>query len=107
LLHDGGGDRTATVAALPLIIEALRADGYRFVTISELVGQTGEAVMPHAANGGAPAFVLQQAGFSIMPSTERALMLLFVSAIGLAIGCCELLISEWLRLRLSKAPAAA
>lgn len=31
LLHDGGGDRTATVAALPGIIDDFRARGYRFV----------------------------------------------------------------------------
>jgi peptidoglycan/xylan/chitin deacetylase (PgdA/CDA1 family) len=31
LLHDGGGDREATVAALPAIIDAARARGYTFV----------------------------------------------------------------------------
>jgi len=31
LLHDGGGDREATVAALPAIIEGARAQGYTFV----------------------------------------------------------------------------
>jgi peptidoglycan/xylan/chitin deacetylase (PgdA/CDA1 family) len=30
LLHDGGGDRSQTVALLPPLIQALRADGYRF-----------------------------------------------------------------------------
>lgn len=32
-LHDGGGDRSETVAALPVIIAALRAQGYRFVPV--------------------------------------------------------------------------
>jgi peptidoglycan/xylan/chitin deacetylase (PgdA/CDA1 family) len=32
LMHDGGGDRTNTITALPLIIKALRAKGYTFVT---------------------------------------------------------------------------
>lgn len=31
LIHDGGGDRTASVAALPEIITALADEGYRFV----------------------------------------------------------------------------
>jgi peptidoglycan/xylan/chitin deacetylase (PgdA/CDA1 family) len=31
LLHDGGGDRAATVAALPGIIDDFRTKGYRFV----------------------------------------------------------------------------
>ncbi len=45
LLHDGGGDRSATVAALPVLIEALRARGYEIVPVSQLVGQTREQVM--------------------------------------------------------------
>jgi peptidoglycan-N-acetylglucosamine deacetylase len=46
LLHDGGGDRSATVAALPVLIEALRARGYQIVPVSELVGKTRAEVMP-------------------------------------------------------------
>jgi len=37
LLHDGGGERTQTVAALPLIIDELRAKGYQFVSIADLL----------------------------------------------------------------------
>lgn len=37
LLHDGFGDRSQTVAALDIIVEKLTAEGYRFVTISELI----------------------------------------------------------------------
>jgi cellulose synthase/poly-beta-1,6-N-acetylglucosamine synthase-like glycosyltransferase/peptidoglycan/xylan/chitin deacetylase (PgdA/CDA1 family) len=45
LLHDGGGDRSHTVEALPEIIDQLRADGYEIVPVSELVGQTRAQVM--------------------------------------------------------------
>ena len=45
LMHDGGGDRSATVAALPKLIEALRAHGYEIVPVSELIGQTRDEVM--------------------------------------------------------------
>lgn len=38
LLHDGGGDRTATVAALPLIIDELRQRGYSFTDLAGLAG---------------------------------------------------------------------
>ncbi|WP_051304338.1 polysaccharide deacetylase family protein, partial [Calidithermus chliarophilus] len=41
LLHDGGGDRARTLEALPLLIERLRAEGYRFVTVPELL-ESGE-----------------------------------------------------------------
>ena len=46
LLHDGGGDRSATLAALPVLIEALRAKGYEIVPVSELLGKTRAQVMP-------------------------------------------------------------
>jgi peptidoglycan/xylan/chitin deacetylase (PgdA/CDA1 family) len=38
LMHDGGGDRSGTLAALPQIIDTLRARGYRFATVSGLLG---------------------------------------------------------------------
>jgi cellulose synthase/poly-beta-1,6-N-acetylglucosamine synthase-like glycosyltransferase/peptidoglycan/xylan/chitin deacetylase (PgdA/CDA1 family)/spore germination protein YaaH len=38
LLHDGGGDRAQTVAALPRIIAELQAAGFQLVTVSDLVG---------------------------------------------------------------------
>jgi peptidoglycan/xylan/chitin deacetylase (PgdA/CDA1 family) len=37
LMHDGGGNRSQTIAALPLIITQLRARGYRLVTVPELL----------------------------------------------------------------------
>ena len=46
LLHDGGGDRSVTVAALPLLIDTLRAKGYKIVPVSTLIGKTREQVMP-------------------------------------------------------------
>jgi cellulose synthase/poly-beta-1,6-N-acetylglucosamine synthase-like glycosyltransferase/spore germination protein YaaH/peptidoglycan/xylan/chitin deacetylase (PgdA/CDA1 family) len=46
LLHDAGGDRSQTVAAIPKIVEALRARGFQFVTVSELLGRSRDAVMP-------------------------------------------------------------
>jgi cellulose synthase/poly-beta-1,6-N-acetylglucosamine synthase-like glycosyltransferase/spore germination protein YaaH/peptidoglycan/xylan/chitin deacetylase (PgdA/CDA1 family) len=46
LLHDGGGDRSQTVLALPQIIDGLRAAGYQIVPVSELLGQTRAQLMP-------------------------------------------------------------
>jgi peptidoglycan/xylan/chitin deacetylase (PgdA/CDA1 family) len=39
LMHDGGGDRSGTLAALPRIIDTLRGRGYGFATVSRLLGQ--------------------------------------------------------------------
>ena len=37
LMHDGGGDRSETVAALKKALPELKAQGYKFVTIDELL----------------------------------------------------------------------
>lgn len=50
LLHDSGGDRSATVAALPRIIEELRARGYQFTTIADLAGISRDEAMPPVAS---------------------------------------------------------
>lgn len=39
LMHDGGGPREETLAALPRIIDTLRGRGYRFATVTNLLGQ--------------------------------------------------------------------
>jgi len=45
LLHDGGGDRAATIKALPGIIEGLRANGFQIVPVEELIDKTRDQVM--------------------------------------------------------------
>ena len=46
LMHDGGGDRSVTIATLPLLIDTLRARGYEFVLVSQLMGKTPAQIMP-------------------------------------------------------------
>ena len=46
LLHDGGGDRTQTILALPRIIDTLRKQGYEFVPLERLMGRTRDQLMP-------------------------------------------------------------
>lgn len=38
LMHDGGGPRSETLVALPHVIDTLRARGFGFATVSELLG---------------------------------------------------------------------
>ena len=52
-MHDGGGDRSETVAALPQIITQLRAEGYSFVSICG--GDAGPQVTATYGFGNAPA----------------------------------------------------
>jgi peptidoglycan-N-acetylglucosamine deacetylase len=46
LLHDAGGDRSQTVAAIPKLVGALRAQGFEFVPVAQLLGQTRDQEMP-------------------------------------------------------------
>ncbi|MFF4040989.1 glycosyltransferase [Streptomyces sp. NPDC001816] len=41
LMHDGGGDRSQTVAALGSLIPRLKAHGFRFATVGAAVGMAG------------------------------------------------------------------
>ncbi len=46
LLHDGGGDRSQTVKALPEIIEYYQHNGFKFMTVSEALGISKQDIMP-------------------------------------------------------------
>jgi peptidoglycan/xylan/chitin deacetylase (PgdA/CDA1 family) len=37
IMHDGGGDRSATATALKRILPALKTRGYRFATVTEIL----------------------------------------------------------------------
>lgn len=50
LMHDGGGNRDQDLEALPLIIDRLKADGYTFVTISQLMAS--DSSIPQAVTSG-------------------------------------------------------
>ena len=47
LMHDGGGDRSATVEALGQLIPALRARGFTFVSLRSLCGLAHCRQVPH------------------------------------------------------------
>lgn len=53
LMHDGGGNRSQTVAALPTIITTLRLRGYQFVTLQQML----KDLPKHPASTQAPIFV--------------------------------------------------
>jgi cellulose synthase/poly-beta-1,6-N-acetylglucosamine synthase-like glycosyltransferase/peptidoglycan/xylan/chitin deacetylase (PgdA/CDA1 family) len=50
LMHDAGGNRDATLVALPRIIEYYKAHGYQFVSLATLMNKKRDDLMP-AANG--------------------------------------------------------
>ena len=46
VFHDGGGDRSQTVAALDRLIPALREAGYEIVPLNELIGVSAATLNP-------------------------------------------------------------
>ncbi|MCS6862373.1 MAG: polysaccharide deacetylase family protein [Abditibacteriales bacterium] len=50
LMHDGGGNRSATVRALPHIIAGLKKKGYKFVTVPELLEMCDKELKSTAAS---------------------------------------------------------
>ncbi|HEY0412852.1 MAG TPA: glycosyltransferase [Allosphingosinicella sp.] len=86
LLHDGGGNRAETVAALPALIDALRARGYRFVPVSALAGLDAGEVMPKIEGSDLLAVRADVAVFLALAALGALLSLLFLVAIGLGIA---------------------
>jgi peptidoglycan-N-acetylglucosamine deacetylase len=81
LLHDGGGDRSATVAALPRIIDYFQQQGYRFVTVGELVGKTRAQVMPAPGSSELGWAHIQGEAFDAKGMFQKAAGILFLWAI--------------------------
>lgn len=48
LLHDAGGEREQTIAALPRIIEYYKMHGFKFVSLASLMDKKRDDIMPQA-----------------------------------------------------------
>lgn len=48
LLHDGGGDQSEMVKALPVVIKTLREKGYVFTSMANFLETTPETLLPNA-----------------------------------------------------------
>lgn len=70
LMHDGGGNHSGTAKALPQIIKQLRAQGYKFVTIPELL--TLASAKPDNATADIPSGMTQSNSTPIPPAIANA-----------------------------------
>ena len=86
LLHDSGGERSETIAALPIIIDQLRARGYTFVPVSELAGLSRDQAMPVLSPSDRFAARADLAVFELLSFTIEALKVLFSVALMLGIA---------------------
>jgi cellulose synthase/poly-beta-1,6-N-acetylglucosamine synthase-like glycosyltransferase/peptidoglycan/xylan/chitin deacetylase (PgdA/CDA1 family) len=103
LLHDSGGDRAATVEALPQLIHELRARGFRFVLVSDLAGFSRDQVMPLIP---AKERVLTRSNaISFFFLSTMSWILQWVFVIGIVLGLGRLIFigtlafAQWLRSR--------
>jgi len=86
LLHDGGGDRNQTVAALPHIIDYLRARGDKVVPLRDLLGVPEDALMPPIRASDQPmSRVLAGTGIIAMHSLEEFFWACMILATGLVL----------------------
>lgn len=83
LMHDGGENRQGTVDALPLLIKTLKAKGYEFTTLADLLETTDAAIMPPAIGGDV---IFDRFSFDFMSTAWKSLtvMFWFVLVVGLA-----------------------
>lgn len=81
LLHDAGGDREATIEALPRIIEHLRKRGDMFVSLSSLIDVPRTIVMPPVNNTAASrSSLVAKTGFRVMFAVEEMLWAFMIAS---------------------------
>ncbi len=85
LLHDAGGDRTATSRALPTLIETLRGKGYQFVTLEDIMGRTRAEVMPVPSRQEMRLAEIEGEALITKGNFKKAVGLLFLMAIYLTL----------------------
>ena len=74
LLHDGRSEGMHTVAAIPLLIARLQAEGYEIVSLAELIGSSSEVLMPFAAKTSA---IFSSLSFGTISTVLQVLFVLF------------------------------
>lgn len=86
LLHDGGGDRSMTLAVLRTLIPELKRRGYRFGSVSDLIGLPRDKVMPPVQSKDLALIGLDRVMFYGIYVFEVFLHAAFLAAIALGIG---------------------
>jgi cellulose synthase/poly-beta-1,6-N-acetylglucosamine synthase-like glycosyltransferase/peptidoglycan/xylan/chitin deacetylase (PgdA/CDA1 family)/spore germination protein YaaH len=92
LLHDGGGDRSHTVAALGRLIDSLRARGDTMVSLGQLVNMTRDEVMPPITGRGSFTRFIELLIFGGVSILKVAFYYLFFAAIILAMARLVLMV---------------
>jgi cellulose synthase/poly-beta-1,6-N-acetylglucosamine synthase-like glycosyltransferase/peptidoglycan/xylan/chitin deacetylase (PgdA/CDA1 family) len=103
LLHDSGGDRSATIEALPQLIHELKARGFRFVPVSELGNLSRDQVMPPIPATERVFTRADAVTFFLLSVSGWALQWIFIIGILLGLGRLlfvgSLALAQWIRSR--------
>ncbi|HEY7233726.1 MAG TPA: glycosyltransferase [Gemmatimonadaceae bacterium] len=86
LLHDGGGNRANTLAALGPLIDSLRARGDTLVLVSQLAGLTRDEAMPPLGPMSGMQRLVLIGGFGLLGIVEWLLFWIFTIAVVLGVG---------------------
>jgi cellulose synthase/poly-beta-1,6-N-acetylglucosamine synthase-like glycosyltransferase/peptidoglycan/xylan/chitin deacetylase (PgdA/CDA1 family) len=97
LLHDSGGNRDATVAALPVIIDRLRSDGFGFISASALLGRNQNDLMPPVDTAINPYVAADAMGFAVARNLDTIFYFVFIVAVVLTLARALLIILWSLR----------
>lgn len=103
LLHDSGGNREATIEALPGLIHELKARGFQFVAVSSLGGWSRDQVMPLLPPSESLFTRTDTIAFLVL--SELAWLLQWAFIIGIVLGLARLAVigalafAQWARSR--------
>jgi peptidoglycan-N-acetylglucosamine deacetylase len=103
LLHDSGGNREATIEALPQLIHELRARGFTFVPVSALGGWTRDQVMPPLPPS--QSFFTRTDALAFLFLSTGGWLLQWAFIVGIVLGLIRLIVigalafSQWVRSR--------
>jgi cellulose synthase/poly-beta-1,6-N-acetylglucosamine synthase-like glycosyltransferase/peptidoglycan/xylan/chitin deacetylase (PgdA/CDA1 family)/spore germination protein YaaH len=85
LLHSAGGDRSRTVELLRPLVERLEEEGFRFVSLSRLIGVPRDSLMPAVTSRDLVMVGVDRITFEVLDVAENLLTFGFLAALVLAI----------------------
>ncbi|CAK0741619.1 poly-beta-1,6-N-acetyl-D-glucosamine synthase [Gammaproteobacteria bacterium] len=85
LLHDSGGDRIQTVEAIPRLVRVLQSQGFKIVSVADLLGHTRDEVMPPLARNPWDLWA-DRTAFAVVEFVITAIHWLFIVGVVLGVG---------------------
>jgi cellulose synthase/poly-beta-1,6-N-acetylglucosamine synthase-like glycosyltransferase len=102
LLHDGGGDRSQTVAALGPLIDSIRARGYAFTTVTALAGVSTTQAMAPLPPGSTFRHFVELTSYTVLARIELTMHLVFLIAMLLGMSRLAVILALAARQRFAR-----